>query len=370
MIVRRAVVFGERHFGNGEIRNGVYTDFWNMVPGSGLSVGPGYRQWYARDHVFVDTSAAMSWRRYKTAQARIEFPRLVKSRLTLGSQIRWQDFTHVAFFGAGPGTLEEDRGEFQIKSHNLVGYATVRPTRWLGLGAEIGWLSPSIEAREGLLEGALIRDVLSGSRLFAPDGEPAFVHTELAVTADTRDFPGHPTRGGLVRLARVGYSDRDGGAFTFAQYEAEAAGFVPVAGGRVVLAGRGLLVAADTAQGHSVPFYLLPSLGGQNSLRGYSDYRFHDRNLLLMNVEARFALMRHIDLAAFLDAGNVAPRFGGLDLSKRSIGIGARLHSKRQTYGRVDLARSAEGWRLLLSFNEPLNLSRLLRHTAAVPFVP
>ena len=35
-----------------------------------------------------------------------------------------------------------------------------------------------------------------------------------------------------------------------------------------------------------MPFYLLPGLGGHNTLRGYADYRFHDRHLLAGTIES------------------------------------------------------------------------------------
>ena len=57
---------------------------------------PGYRCWFSGDQMFIDGSAAVSWRAYKMAQARIELPRLAKSRLALGTQVRWQDLTQVA----------------------------------------------------------------------------------------------------------------------------------------------------------------------------------------------------------------------------------------------------------------------------------
>ena len=73
-----------------------------MIPGAGwVSAGPGYRHWYAKDRVFVDASTAVSWRGYKTAQARFELPKIARSRLALGSQVRWQDFTQLGFFGEG-----------------------------------------------------------------------------------------------------------------------------------------------------------------------------------------------------------------------------------------------------------------------------
>jgi outer membrane protein assembly factor BamA len=138
----------------------------------------------------------------------------------------------------------------------------------------------------------------------------------------------------------------------------------------LVLAFHGWLVGSRTAQGHSVPFYLEPSLGGHNTLRGVTDYRFHDRNMLLATAEARLALFDHVDGALFVDAGNVGPRVRDLDLAKRAYGVGVRIHSYRATFGRFDVAHGAEGWRFLFRLNDPIHLSRLSKRTAAAPFAP
>lgn len=372
-IVDRAAAFMDRHFASGDITNGFYTDFSNMIPGAGwLSGGPGYRSWYAKDAVFVDGSAAISWRGYKMAQARVELPKLLRSRLTAGGQVRWQDFPQVNFFGEGQHSLESNRSEYRVKSTNLVGYATVRPVQWVGIGAEIGWLQPSIGSRAGTFKRDRpdAQDVFPQNIVFGLTDQPTFVHTELSVTGDTRDYPGHPTRGGLYRAATTNYSDRDTGLFSFRRYEAEAAQFVPFAGSRVVLALHGWLVASDTSEGRFVPFYLQPSLGGQNTLRSYDDYRFHDTHMVVFNAETRVAMMTHVDAAVFLDAGNVAARFGDLNLDRTSYGAGLRLHSRRQTFARLDVARGGEGWRMVFRLTDPLNLGRLMRRTAAIPFVP
>lgn len=370
--IERAVIFADRR-GNGEITNGFYPHLWNMIPGAGwISGGPGYRRWYSKDRVFLDASAAISWRGYKTAQARFELPRLARSRIALGSQVRWQDFTQVSFFGEGSEAPESNVSEYRLRSKNLVGYATLRPVEWIDIDTHMGWLKPSILPRAGTFKRDRLdtRDVFPGNIVFALSEQPAFVHSEAAITADTRDFPGHPTRGGLARAAAARYSDRGSHLFSFRRYEAEAARFVPLADARVVIALHGWLVTSDTREGQVVPFYLQPSLGGHNSLRGYADYRFHDRHLMLVNAEARIAMMTHVDAAVFIDAGSVAPRIGNLDLEKRSYGAGLGLHSRRQTYARLDVARGDEGWRFVFRLTEPLNLARISRRTAAAPFVP
>ena len=196
------------------------------------------------------------------------------------------------------------------------------------------------------------------------------LHPELSITVDTRDFPSHPTRGVLLRGATARYDDRDSGVFTFQRYETEAAGFLPIGGGRVVLALRGWAVSTETGANQLVPFYLQPSLGGANTIRGYDDYRFHDRNLLVVNAEARVALLTHLDFALFADAGNVAADRHDLDLARQSFGAGLRLHTRRITFARLDAARGDEGWRMVFRLSEPLNLSRLSRRAAIAPFVP
>src|SRR5262245_34003481 len=155
-VIRRTVVTLDRRYNSGAVIEGPYPVIGKMIPGSGwISAGPGYRRWYANDRVFVDTSAALSWRGYNTAQARLELPRLVKSRLLVGAQARWQDFKQVAYFGEGPASLESNRSQYGIQSKIFGAYATVRPIRSLAIDAQAGWLQPDISAPSGLFTSSL-----------------------------------------------------------------------------------------------------------------------------------------------------------------------------------------------------------------------
>jgi hypothetical protein len=371
-VITRAALFVDRQLSRGDLSNGFYWDFRGMIPGAGwISGGPAYRHWYAGDKVFIDGSTSISWRRYKAAQARFELPALLRSRFALGTQVRWSDYSQIDHFGIGPATLERDRTEYGLRSKHGAAYATLRPARWMGLSAEVGWLKPTVMAASG----AFLRNLPSTRDAFAHDPAIAradtttFVPKEVSLTIDVRDFPMHPTRGVLLRAAAARYDDRDVGLFTFKRYESEAAAFLSIGGGRVVLAVHGLAVATDTASGQMVPFYLQPSLGGSNSLRSYKDYRFHDRNMLLANAEARIALWTHMDLALFADAGNVAAQRRDLDLARQSFGAGLRLHTRRVTFARLDAARGDEGWRAVLRLTDPLDLSRVSKRAPVAPFV-
>src|SRR5262245_42258160 len=146
-VIHRIVVTLDRRYNSGEVIEGPYPVIGKMIPGAGwISAGPGYRSWYADDRVFVDTSAALSWRAYKTAQGRFELPRLTECRLLVGAPARWQDFTQVDYFGEGSGSLESNRSQYAIQSKIFGSYATVRPIRSLAIGAQAGWLQPDISA--------------------------------------------------------------------------------------------------------------------------------------------------------------------------------------------------------------------------------
>ena len=371
----RGIDFVTRTLGDGsDVNSGFYPEMSNMPTGAGwITVGPGYRYWFFGDQMFVDGSAAVSWRAYKMAQARIELPQLAKSRLALGTQVRWQDLTQVSYFGDGADSLEANRSEYRLESTNIAAYATVRPVRWLSVGGRIGWLDrPSLGPPAGTFQrgNPPTQEVFGSDPVFSLSSQPSFAYQEASMAVDTRNRRGHPTAGGLYRVAWSGYTDQDRGAFSFRRSEMEAAHFIPVSRSRVVFAVHGWLVASHTADEEWVPFYLEPSLGGHNTLRSYSEFRFHDRNLLVVNLEARMALFNHLDAAVFADAGNVAPHVGDVNLDKRSYGAGLRLHSRESTFARVDIAHGGEGWRFMLRLSDPLHLGRLLRRTAPVPFVP
>jgi hypothetical protein len=379
--LRKGLEFGSKRMGDDESpkerpKSGFYPEMGNMVTGAGwISAGVGYRHWLFDDRALLDVSTGLSWRAYKMAQARLEFTPFQDDRLAVGTQVRWQDLTQVNYFGEGPASLETNRSEYRLKSVDTVGYAVVRPREWLAVQGRLGWLSsPRLLQPAGAFSrgNPSTFEVFPADPVYQIDEQPDFLHTEAAVVVETRDTPGYPTRGGVYRVAASRYADRGAGRFNFGRYEAEAAHFVPLDRARnFVFAVRGWLVGSTTDAGQHVPFYLMPSLGGSNTLRGYTDYRFHDRNLALVNTELRVAVFEHMDLAGLFEAGNVAARFGDLNLDKTSYGVGIRVHTRTATVARFDLARSTEGWSVVFRMNDPLRLSsRHSKRTAQVPFTP
>ena len=376
-IFSRGVRFGARlatSGDGGEIKNGFYPEFGDMITGAGwISGGPGYRHWYMQDRLFVDASAAVSWRMFKMAQARVEMPALARSRITTGVQARWQDLTQMTFFGTGPDSLETNRSEYRLENADVLGYVTGKPAQWLAITGKAGWLTrPSIQPPGGTFE----RGYADAATIFPEDPvyqlaeQPDFLYGEVSVKADRRDHRGYPSDGFVYQALWANYTDRGMDRFSFQRFEVEGAQFIPMASSRLVFIAHGWLVGTRAAANQMVPFYLQPSLGGSSSLRAYESYRFHDRNMLLATAELRVKLFTHIDWAVFADAGNVAATIGDLNLDRRAYGMGFRVHTDRATIARIDAAHGDEGWRLTFRINDPFRLSRVGKRTAPLPFAP
>lgn len=358
---------------DGRQSDGWYGTADSVASGGWAGVRGGRRAHFWMDRARIDASVAISVRGYSDVRLLFELPRLAHDRLVAGVVADRRDVTQVAYWGVGSTSREEQRADYRLTAIEFAGYADYAVTRRIRAGGRMGWLgAPNIRASAGPFD----RDLPDIGVMFPTDPavplahQPAFLHAGASAVYDTRDALDHPARGGLLRAAATSFHDRDGGRFSFQQYEAELLTAVPVVRDRWTLVGHGWTVMSAVADGHDVPFYLMPSLGGSKTLRSYSSFRFHDRHSLLASLESRFALFTHVEIAAFVDAGNVAARARDLDLSKYSYGVGLRAHVHSSTLGRLDIARGPEGVRVIVSFSDPFGLSRLRRRTGIAPFIP
>ena len=146
------------------------------------------------------------------------------------------------------------------------------------------------------------------------------------------------------------FADQDS-RLGFRQIDYEAVQHIPILRETWVVSLRGRAETTVGKDDQQAPFYLLPSLGGGNSLRGYSSWRFRGRNSLLLQGEWRIIVNRGFETALFYDAGKVAERSKDLDLDGliTDYGIGARFHAIDATVLRVELAHSREGFRLVFA---------------------
>ncbi|MGK7311550.1 MAG: BamA/TamA family outer membrane protein [Candidatus Longimicrobiales bacterium M2_2A_002] len=161
---------------------------------------------------------------------------------------------------------------------------------------------------------------LSDGRLPGADGGTVW-GTALRVIRDTRDEVISPATGVLASVSVRGHPDGLGSDYGFLRYTLD--------GRRYLRAGPGVVALRTTMSGVSgdAPFRFLPTLGGQNLLRGYFDGRFRDRFLAAVQAEYRLRVWWRLGVAFFAAAGHVArdPRGMRLDGFHPSGGLGLRF---------------------------------------------
>ncbi|HXH07035.1 MAG TPA: BamA/TamA family outer membrane protein, partial [Vicinamibacterales bacterium] len=311
--------------------------------------GPAGR-WAYSDTGVLSAVAARSIRGFTTAAFSIELPEAARGRLRSALAARWLDAPEVPFYGLGPGSSREDRALFHYRFVDAGGEIEVRAAGALALCGGLGVLA----AESGSGRTPAIEERFDAEAAPGLGAAPRYRLARAEAAVDWRDSPGYTRRGGLYRLAWSDY--RDGrGAWSFRRWDAELVQHVPLVRANWVLAFRALASTTTPQAGARVPFFLMPSLGGGSDLRAFDSFRFRDRHRLLLTAEYRWTPSYFLDMALFADAGTVAARRRDLDLHRLrlSYGIGARLHGPSATALRLELARGAEGLRLVVTAGAP-----------------
>jgi hypothetical protein len=322
--------------------------FQSAAHGSGLPVGVGYVK-HVTPFNFVDVRGSYSVYGYKRAEAEFVAPRLFNRRGSLSITGGWGVATQVGFYGVGTDTSVNDRASYGFKEGYGSALLTVWPTRrlfMLGGGFELTRWSPD-NARGSFrsVESAYTPETVPGL-----GSTTTYVHSQATIGLDWRPSPGYARRGGFYAVTAHDYRDRDD-HFGFRKVDYEVVQHFPILRESWIISLRGAAETTFTRDGQEVPYYLLPHLGGGSTLRGFDSWRFRGRNKLLLQAEWRIPANRFLETALFYDAGKVSARTADLDLDglKSDYGFGLRFHTPFQTVFRVEVARSNERTRLIVS---------------------
>jgi hypothetical protein len=322
--------------------------FENAYKGGGFAFGAGYAQ-YVSPYTFLDMRGSYSIREYKRAEAEYVAPRLFDRRGSLSILGGWREATQVAFYGLGTNSTNDRRLNYAFQQPYASALLKVFPTRRnLMLRGGVEFTQWKVQPGEGTFP--------SVDRSFTPATLPGvgatvtYLHSQGTAGFDWRTSPGYSRRGGYYGVTFHDYNDRDQ-AFGFQQIDYEAIQHFPILREAWVISLHGLASTTSTREGQQIPFFMLPTLGSGDTLRGFSSFRFRDRNSLLLQAEWRIMVNRFFDTAVFYDAGKVTARKADLDFDglKSDYGFGVRLHGPFVTPLRIDVARSTEGLRLVFA---------------------
>lgn len=288
------------------------------------------------------------------ARVDLSQPWLLDERLEIGLQAAYRFNPQEDFYGLGFSSDRDDRVNFGIRAPQVEVRTMVTPVPWFNVGARLGWMG--VEVEPGTDDRfPSVEQRFSDATAPGLATQPDYTYTDLFTTLDTRDQPGNARSGSYLGVLWRRHDDRDLDRYTFHQVDVDAQQFLPIFDKKRVVALRAQLLTTTAGDGHEVPFYFRPTLGGSTSLRSVSDYRFRDRNALALNVEYRWEAFSGLDMALFSDFGTVAPRVSDLEFAdiRGAYGIGLRFNTYKAVFLRLDVAGGgSEGIRTFLKFSK------------------
>jgi hypothetical protein len=324
--------------------------FENAYSGGGFTLGAGYLKHVGSYNLF-DVRGSITFTGYKRIETQFLAPRVFNRRGVFSVIAGWREATQVGFYGIGTGnTSSDDRANYSFKQPWVGATLDVRPARRVllfGAGVELSqW-----QTGTGSGSAPSIEEVYTPATLPGLGAKPTYVHSQGTVALDWRGpSAGYSRRGGYYAVTAHDYEDNDS-HFGFNQVDYDALQHIPLLREAWVLSLHGHVETTSTKSGQVIPYFMLPALGGGSSLRGFSSWRFRDRNSMLLQAEWRVMVNRFVDTAIFYDAGKVVARQSDLDFDglKKDYGLGFRFHGPVATPLRIDFAKSNEGLSIVFS---------------------
>lgn len=324
--------------------------FGGIKQGSGIALGPAVSTRFA-DGGFIQLKGVYSIKKFKLLQVRYDSRRFWSDRAIVVSRLRWQDAPKLSLYRLGPESpsARVDFGERKTEGSSQISLKIL----------------PKVRVASGF---GIERYATSGGRIDLKEGDralpevppvpglgthPWFVHTFASLGFDSRTSPDYSRSGRFLEGAIHDYHDWHDGQDSFRRFEGTAQQLLPTHGGRGVFDVAARVWLSHSSGDHSVPFFLMPTLGGGDLLRAFNSYRFRDRNAMLLKGEYRWAVHDMADVAGLYEAGKVSPTVGGLnfDQFEHSVAVGVRVHSKTSSLFRADVAHGRDGFGFRIGFN-------------------
>jgi hypothetical protein len=258
-----------------------------------------------------------------------------------------------SFYGIGNDARKEDRSIYLDEELNVE--ATYRfgrlPIRSLGL--IVGYSDYSV--REGYNDSPGVKDV------FDPAEVPfLFRGSEVATIGvggrwGQVDDVGDPALGYDLRFRTDRVHSTDDTDLDYQGTRLELRTYVPVLSKKRVLAFRmGYASALPQAGSAEVPFYRMPQSDGPYRFAGFEGRQFRDRHLAMIRAEYRWHILAPIRMTAFSELGEVASARERLRMSDvhEAYGMALRYDFTDTSIWRVELANSAQGWKLRIDLTK------------------
>jgi outer membrane protein assembly factor BamA len=333
---------------------GLGIGFGQLVPGAGFSVGPRYQETLMDGHLKLNGSLYGSTKKYYKVRFDASLVDLMNGHASVDFLTSHFDFPQMPYFGPGPDSRKTGRSDYRLEN-TTVG---IEPTFKLIPHLTVGAVGDFIAINVG--PGTSSKYVSTQDE-YSPEVTPGIQQQTSYLKGggflqyDWRDKPGDPTRGGRYRAEYDKLSDQQFSAYSFYELNLDAQQYIPLFDGKRVIALHGETWLTDTNSTQVVPFYMQPTLGGPDTMRGFEEFRFYDNNAVLIQGEYRWEASSVLDLAIFADGGKVFHNWDELNLHniEGDFGFGLRIKSASGTALRIDTGFSHEGVKVWFRVNNP-----------------
>lgn len=318
-----------------------------------------YRYYYypdAKSSFIFRTSFSM--RKEREFLVDFETPDYKDSGWDLSERFQYNVDRSNVFYGIGPATQPSGKSGYTeniIHNNFSIGHAIVPESKVR--------MHVSNHTAGELVYGVKIPGIVDITSLYpdniAADYRQEVNETHLVIDYDTRDDPTTTTRGYYVQAYAGGAVQDFISEFGFTRYSLDARNFYQWPDHpKWTTASQ---FKYEEVFGNSIPFWLLPRMGGKYSLRAYGDGRFIDRGVITYNVEHRMIVHSEkmagvnvdLEVAPFVGFGNV---FHSLEkattrYTRPVVGIATRAVARPQVVGSIDFGFGQEGMAAFIDIN-------------------
>lgn len=321
-----------------------------MIVRSGFAAGPEYFRRFANDQVLFRASIRASTRHYYLMETGLDMPHLARDHAFANFYAVHFDYPSVEYYGPGPNSNKTGRSDYLLEETSFQTRFGIEPFQRLRLGVAGAALLVNVGPGHD-------SEYASTDRLYSESVTPGiqqqsnFLQGGGFAVLDLRDKPLFP-HSGEYYAATFTANDALDGAYSFRRLDLEAQQYIPFFNERRTIALRGRVQAADPLSGNRVPFYMQPTLGGDNDLRGYRPFRFYDNASALLQAEYRWQIFYGMEMALFADAGRVFDRWQQINFRhlETDYGLGWRFNMSDSVFMRIDAGFSHEGFGVWLKF--------------------
>ncbi len=312
--------------------------------------------WFPRKHaqMFMIGSYAVETNRRFTF--RHEDPYFLRDWFYFKCDATTQRDGSLRFYGFGPNSKDSARANYTLRNNHfqlLTGVNFLEKFRLI-----LSHRFRVAEIAEGPIDSLPQISSVTPRPKGALDAKSIFAQ-RLTLAYDSRDLPMAPSHGHTVNFfaEKAGHMGAD---IALERFGGELRGFYPANNPKFITGWR-FLMEGET--GDDTPFYEQSLLGGKDSLRGFGDARFIDRNKIIFSLEERIHLYTlkafnvnvNFELTPFYESGTVIRNLNQIQPQDfhNVLGLGFRTIVKPNVVGIIDLGFSEEGTALFVGIDYP-----------------